>query len=308
MSTAMEQAFQAFKSNLEITGLAADTVSERQRHVRKSIAKDFIVLDAFPSGSYRRKTMIAPLDEAAIEFCLVLDSRYYCRDQNGPMTLLERIKETLQKHCNAATAINSNGQAATLAFPDFDVDVVPAVPFQGSSYLIPDARRQRWVSTDPDKQIEIWTSANEMQGDKLIPLIKMIKAWNKRQNKLLRSFHLESLALQVFTGVPVAEYWHALADFFVRAAQHVDYVPDPSGQGGNLAYYLDFSRAHVVKDRMKEARWRAIEAITLDDFGKTDRAFAKWRDIFGDYFPPKEEISCARAVHATCGFVTPLRG
>ena len=124
-----------------------------------------------------------------------------------------------------------------------------------------------------------------VQRGKLIPLIKMIKAWNAVHGKKLRSYHLEALVLKVFTNCPIGEYGLAVKEFFEKSPQHLDYLPDPSGASGNVGYYLDFVAMHQALDILKEAHNRALRANCLDDFGKTDQAFGEWRAIFGDYFP-----------------------
>lgn len=60
-------------------------------------------------------------------------------------------------------------------------------------YLIPGSIQKRWIETDPKRHVEIWTEANKKHGYKLVPIIKMVKAWNKLHSELLRSFSLEDV-------------------------------------------------------------------------------------------------------------------
>jgi hypothetical protein len=301
MTTNLRQGFEKFKSNLEISGLPASAVAKRQQEVRDRIARDLTVLDVFLTGSHKRNTVIAPLREADVEFCVVLDSSYYSPDRNGPANLLERLKNVVRKQFIESTDLSRNGQAVTICFSDYKVDLVPACLFEGGGYLVPDYHAKRWFSTDPEKQVEIWTNADMAHGGKLIPLIKMIKAWNRCHGKKLRIFHLESLVLKVFATSSIGDYWHAVRDFFEKSPGHLDDVQDPCGHAGNLGYYLDFARKHVVVDYLTEAYDRALEAIALADFGKTEMAFGKWRAIFGDYFPPY-----GRLCQPVCGQHKPL--
>ena len=79
------------------------------------------------------------------------------------------------------TPISRDGQAVTITFTDFCVDVVPAFNRQGGGYLIPDSIQRRWIETDPKRHVEIWAEANKKHGYKLVPIIKMVKARNKMQ-------------------------------------------------------------------------------------------------------------------------------
>ena len=89
--------------------------------------------------------MIAPLKEADVDIFVVLDPQYYSSDQNGPANLLDRVKRVLKKSYAETTDISRNGQAVTIKFSDFCVDVVPAFYRTGGGYLIPDSVLKRWI-------------------------------------------------------------------------------------------------------------------------------------------------------------------
>lgn len=289
MTSKLQQGFEKLKSNLEISELAANAVAKRLQDVRNRIGCDLAVVDVRLSGSHKRNTMIAPLREADVELLVVLDSSGYSPDRQAPANLLDLLKNTARKRFVESTDLSRSGHAVTICFSDYKVDIVPACPFAGGGYLIPDCQGRRWVSTDPEKQAEIWREADRAHHGKLIPLIKMIKAWNRCHGKKLRTLYLESLVLRVFTTSLIGDYWHAVKDFFRKAPVHLDFVQDPCGTAGTLRYCLDFAEKHLVVDYLEDAYERAQEAIYLADFGNTDEAFKKWRAIFGDYFPPYDQ-------------------
>src|SRR5205085_9721838 len=100
--------------------------------------------------------------------------------------------------------ISRNGQAVTIRFDDFLIDVVPAIARQDGGYLIPNAISQTWIQTDPKSHVDIFSKANAAHGGHLVPLVKMLKAWNKTIGQHFRSFHLEAMALQIFGGVTIS--------------------------------------------------------------------------------------------------------
>src|SRR3712207_5733160 len=129
MATTVFQAFQQLKHNLEITDIQASTVSTRQESVKQAVAKEIEVLTSFLTGSYKRHTMIAPLHEADIDIFAVLSARYYhhYNGQNGGQAgLLDYLRRVLLKTYTRTPHISRNGQAVTIHFNDFLVDVVPA--------------------------------------------------------------------------------------------------------------------------------------------------------------------------------------
>lgn len=285
MATTINQSFLQFKSNLEITGLQQQTVSTRQQNVRDAVAADLTVLDSFLTGSYRRSTMIAPLKDADIDIFVVLDASYF--KQDGQAWLLDKVKTTLKKSYPSTPKISRNGQAVTITFTDFTVDVVPAFYRQGGGYLIADSVNGRWIATDPKKHVDIWSTANTWHNGNLVPLIKMIKAWNRQHSALLRSFHLEAMIMSILTNVTISDYSSGVRFVFDKARQAVKSATyDPSGYGGDLADYLNTQqKISDVVSRLETAYNRAIEAEHFDKQGRTSMAVEKWRMIFGDYFP-----------------------
>src|SRR5262249_28302843 len=154
MATNIPQAFQQFRTNLEITGLQSSTVSTRQARVREVMDAGMDVLDSFLTGSYARSTMIAPLNEADIDVFVVLNARYYhhYNGQNGGQAgLLDFVRRTLLKTYTRTPDISRNGQAVTIRFDDFMVDVVPGFYRQGGGYLIANSITNTWIATDPKK-------------------------------------------------------------------------------------------------------------------------------------------------------------
>lgn len=285
MATTIKQSFLGFKANLEITGLQQQTVSTRQQNVRDAVGSDLIVLDSFLTGSYRRSTMIAPLSDADIDVFVVLDSSYF--QQGGQAALLDKVKTALKKEYPKTPQISRNGQAVTITFSDFVVDVVPSFNRQGGGFLIPDSVNARWISTDPKRHVDIWSTANSSHNGNLVPLIKMVKAWNRQHSALLRSFHLEAMILGILTNVTISDFASGARFVFDKARQAVKGVTyDPSGYGGNLADYLNTQqKIDEVTSRLETAYTRAVDAETFENQGKTSLAVDKWRLIFGDYFP-----------------------
>ena len=133
-TVALKQSFLKLKENLEITGLQRSTVSSRQQNVREVVEAGLTVLDSFLTGSYSRNTMIAPLKEADVDIFVVLDDSYfyhYDRKNGGQAGLLDFLKRTLRKTYTRTPDISRNGQAVTLRFTDFVVDVVPSFSREG---------------------------------------------------------------------------------------------------------------------------------------------------------------------------------
>jgi hypothetical protein len=289
MSTTTSQGFSLLASNLNISGLQTTTVSTRQQNVRDAVAEELTVLDSFLAGSYRRSTMIAPLYSADIDVFVVLDPSYYTRyssQDSGQANLLDMVKRVVKKTYPNTPKISRNGQAVTIQFTDFQVDVVPAFHRAGGGYLIADSVSKRWIGTDPKKHIELFSTANSAHDGDLNPLIKMIKGWNVENGKYFRSFHLEVLALQILKNVRISNYPSGIRYFFdnghaLVAKQNLD----PAGYGDDIGKYITATMIPEAQSRFMTGYKRAKRAEEAASEGKMADAYEAWKLIFGKYFP-----------------------
>jgi len=290
MATTIEGAFREFKSNLEISGLQKSTVSSRQQSVRGAVSKELSISDSFLAGSYSRSTMIAPLKEADVDIFITLDNKYfyhYDGKNGGQAGLLDLLKRALKRTYTKTPDISRNGQAVTITFTDFIVDVVPAFNRKGGGYFIPNSISQNWISTDPKKHTEIWTAENQAHNGDLVPLIKMMKRWNKMINNYFMSFHLEVMILQTLDQVKITDYSSGIRYFFDKARDYVTKQnPDPAGYKGDVGAYLNTQqKIDNAVSRIETAYKKALKAEDYAVKYQSEKAIDMWRQIFGNYFP-----------------------
>ena len=233
------QAFEQLRRNLELTGLEESTVARRQQGVRDAVAAQLTVVDSFLTGSYRRQTLIGPLKDAGRGHRGRSHPRL--RDR-GPRGVLELVTKSLLVKYTRTPKISRNGQAVTITFNDFIVDVVPAFvrPWWSSweeSWEICDSGSDSWITTNPKKHVALSASGNRAHGGHLVPRMKQLKSWNLVVDEPLRSFHLEALAWSVFG---TSWFWHenvpsdwvSARTFFDKARSKLRYkLADPAGTG-----------------------------------------------------------------------------
>jgi Second Messenger Oligonucleotide or Dinucleotide Synthetase domain len=288
MATTVPLAFAQFRSALEITGLQESTVSTRQQAVRNAVARELEVIDSFLTGSYARHTLIAPLKEADIDVFVVLASKYYgqFRDR-GQRRLLDALRAVLLKSYPSTPDISRNGQAVTIRFSDFIVDVVPAFNRQGGGYIIPNSVAQTWISTDPKAHVDIVSESNRVHNGDLVPLIKMMKAWNRNIGRHFRSFHLEVLALSSVDGVAISDMPSGVRFVLDKGRDLVAKKnPDPAGYSEDVGFYIDSPEKIAEAVGKFEAGYSlAVRAEAASSAARTADAIAIWRTLFGDYFP-----------------------
>jgi len=290
MATTITQAFEILRERLEITGLQKTTVATRQTNVREVMEAGLTVVDSFLAGSYARSSMISPLKEADVDICMVLDAKYFhhYNGQNGGQAgLLDLVRETLRRTYTRTPDISRNGQAVSVRFEDFVVDVVPAFARQGGGYLIPNSLTQVWLETDPKKHVEIFADANAAHSGSFIPLLKMVKGWNRSHSGYFRSFHLEVLALEVLRGVRISDMPSGARYVFDKGREAVARKNlDPAGFGDDVGRYI-YGREKIEEavGKFQKAFEGAVRAGDFARRGYIRNAIEVWGVVFGDYFP-----------------------
>jgi hypothetical protein len=283
MATTITASFEAFKNNLEITTLQQSTVSTRQQNVRDAVAGHLTVKDSFVTGSYRRHTMISPLSKADIDVFVVLDSSYFTTD--GYAALLDRVRTVLLETYTKTPKISRNGQAVTITFTDFVVDVVPAFCRKGGGYLIPSTTEKRWISTNPKVHETFISQSNAVHAGELVPLIKMVKGWNREIGNTFRSFYLELLVEKLLRGVTISDFPSGCRYLFDKGREAVKYkIVDPADLGGQVNGVATGTVADAV-GRFETALSRSRKAEAFAASGKVGESVAEWSKVFGAYFP-----------------------
>ena len=284
MARTISDSFLQLKKNLSITSIQQSTVSTRQTNIRNVVQNDLKVIDSFLTGSYSRDTMIAPLSEADIDIFLVLDASYYA--VAGQSNLLDRLRRALLKTYTKTPKISRNGQAVTITFTDFVVDVIPAFNRQGGGYLIPDTHTSTWIETNPKVHVKYISDANAAHSGQLIPLIKMIKRWNKYINHPFVSFYLELITVDILTNISITDFPSGMRYFFEKGRNTIKYLAnDPVSFGGQINGLDSISTVQDAVSRFETAYNRAVKAEDYAKRGQIQYAVDEWRKIFGNYFP-----------------------
>lgn len=92
-------------------------------------------------------------------------------------------------------------------------DAAPAYDL-GNCYEIPDLGK--WIKTNPDKHAELSTAKNKALGGKWVPLVKMLKRWNRSADKPISpSFLIEVMALNL-VDPPFSSYPSEVRSFFAN--------------------------------------------------------------------------------------------
>ncbi len=212
-----------------------------------------------------------------------LDPSYYQPD--GQAYLLDKVKTALLKTYKTPK-ISRNGQAVTITFSNFIVDVVPSFNREGGGFLIPNSTMKRWISADPRVHVDLMTKQNDVHKEVLVPIAKMIKGWNKVINHSFRTFYLELLAIKVFTNIRITDFPSGMRYFFDKGRESIKFKAiDPAGYGDQINPLESVSTVEEAVSRFDTAYSRARKAEEYASKGWVPDAIAEWKKMFGDYFP-----------------------
>lgn len=281
------QAFDQFLRGLELTAGQGAEATRQQTVVRDNLRTHLLgIKDAFLSGSYGRSTAIRPLND--IDLFVILDeATHRALRASPPETCLKLIQSTLVSAYPGKPLPRIQGRSVNIDFSGTGIafDVVPAFAVASGGYVIPDRERQNWIQTNPEQHKAAGIAANERAGNKLNLLIKAAKHWNNRNDKPLRSFHLEVMSYSAFSQAPTT-YAEGLAKLFTHlAAAVLKSCPVPSSAGPNIDASMPPEERSAAQKKLLAAAEAAGRALAFERNQQIEKANAEWRGLLGPEYP-----------------------
>ena len=286
-------AFQQFKGRLEITQTEQDDASRRQKDVRATVQGGFDVETDFLTGSYGRRTKTKPLKD--IDIFVVLGRGERQRREKHPRGVLDDLEKCLVS-AYGRDQVERDRRCVTVWFEKrnqtlhedgkvLSLDVVPAFA-AGDHYEIPDEALGQWIATNPSIHADESTAKNKDLDGGWVPLVKMLKSWNRSNGKPIQpSFLVEVMALELVDG-PFTGYPGEARRFFAAAKDTVDREwPDPAGLGPPVSDEMTTARCATARQKLREAEVAATRAFRAEQQGSEGEALRIWKAIFGDFFP-----------------------
>ena len=289
----VSEAFEKFRRRLELSATERQDAIRRHKDVRECVGECFDVDRDFLTGSYARHTKTKPLKDVDIFFCLGKDDSHW--RQRPPSDVLKAFEACLANKYGS-TNVAPGRRCVTVTFdkrnPTADEegkvlsnDAVPAYD-TGDCYEIPDRDVGRWIKTDPDIHRELATTKNKTIGGAWVPLVKMLKRWNRSaEGPIKPSFLIEVMALDL-TDPPFTTYPAEVRRFFASALDGVRREwPDPAGLGSPVSDQMTQQRQEAAVGMLRHAEMSAARAVRLEQQGKNGAALTLWREVMGSYFP-----------------------
>lgn len=188
---------------------------------------------------------------------------------------IARLRERLPD-----TDVQPDGFAVNVRHADGLVQLVP-VKRHGEDYLLPSPDCREWSRTRPRAFTEALTAVNREQNGKVVPTIKLAKVAlaDMPENRRPSGYHLESLAVELFSGYEGPKTPKAmLTYFFALASQRVlRPITDRTGQSRYVDAALGLSGSlerQILSDGLGRIARRLQNA---DGAGSLDQ----WKRVLG---------------------------
>lgn len=269
------------------------------------------------SGSYARSTAI--LDIKDVDILLFLPAAQVDRTPNA--VLLE-VKRLLDDYPDAYAETSGQRRSVHLEFPQHDshLDIVPVVALHGvdKTLKVPDRPGAEWIDSDPLGYAARLSALNVQHGGKLVPLIKLVKAWRDVNMPIRRpkSFVLEVMVLNAVesgslnlcersTADNVADFFECIAakyDDLMESGTGVPRILDPQVPSSVVTRGWQRGHFETFMRRSREASRAARRAINaIDERDASD----EWERVFGELWPNADEVK--RAARDEAATVSPGR-
>jgi hypothetical protein len=296
-------AFTTFRGRLELDPSYDQVIQDRHAAVRSVIERFLPSARTQLIGSLQRRTRIDPLTGLqGFDIDILVELDHFVRFvPSGGITPGDALN-TVEASISSSLRYRKMGpqeDAPTITIPYTDgtkVEVVAAYRDRfpehtpvGRAYWVP--RAGSWVLADYDYDAKFISEMNAASGGRLIPAIKMLRAWRRhRAEALLRSWHLEVLAvasvplvISYYEGRGMIPSWpRIIAGFFecaVADAQRATAIPGSLSEPPD--YYLDPITRWMLTRELHAMAGATARARDGDDA----TAIAIWRDVFGKPFP-----------------------
>ena len=302
------QSFQKFLTNLNPTDKQRQRIQTTRESIDAALVNDPRIFlntqkqTSFLTGSYFRKTIIRPIDDID----LYVRVHYGKHAENrSPISILRLMASAIRRRYPNNTKVNVDAPCIVVKFWDYKFEIVPAVGYSDNSelYSIPAPGSKEWMDCYPNVPDKWLSACNQVNNSLFIPLIKMLKQWNRHNTVELKSFHLELLTEKVFGAVTdIYSFPQGIFDWMYSVRDWVwgnnfPFVLEP---GKNHTYVDDYLyekpfRLRVVRNKLDAGLKRAERAWNFYQKGRYGAAKRVWNGMFGPKFPIPQQVPAAPA-------------
>ncbi len=309
----IKEAFAATLSRIELNPTRVQLASQRYNAIKQVIEQTLPGKTVTQIGSFQRKTKIRPLDlsdkldlDLLVKFKTVSWSLFGIP---GVWETPESALHTIQKVLIADQTYRimrpkPDAPTVLLTYADqFTFEIVPALVDKtgrynhqsgGADCYLVGLKLDTWSPADYDYEAAYISSLNKQTGDRLVPSIKLIKAFLRGHGLSpdpLKSFHIEILCARIIP--PIIASWetyglnwgyHQVLTYFLCnvGSQLASPVALPNSYSPPIQFNLSPTEVQALKSKVDQLGQSAQKLCRLKDSPDT---LKRWREFFGHPFP-----------------------
>jgi len=288
LTVTIEEGLRALDSLLVLGVRQRSIASKRQYEIDKIVIAGFGAKAVSVFGALSRSTAIQPLEDNEIDLFVQLDPE---RGQSStPGGLLSKLEDLLIEHYPEA-ALSIDKQAVLVKFEEISFRVIPCFYQEKKGYVVVDGKNNKWKKTDPSIFYYALDDANSQHKAMLLPVIRIIKHWNRRNGDWFNDYYLELMVKQLLQGVKFESYVQAVKHVFDKAIKIAIFtIDDPCEFGKQMDGLKDVFKMVEAMLSCKDCYAHIIKAEDLEKNGDLVSAYREWRKIFSDDFPSYVDI------------------
>lgn len=308
MPSVVGDAFREFLSRIELNSTRVALASQRYMHVKRTIENAIPGASVRQIGSFRKYTKIRPLDLGDALDVDVLVSLYAAREYarpgegaNSTEALAALFRAVRRPETFRAMEPQQDAPVVELEYADeFKIELVPAIENATGHKTHADGTNAYWVpkpgggwmDADYDYDAEFVSRLNQSAdlSGKLVPTIKLLKAFVRGRSLPLKSYHAEVIATLALwerarewnRAGRTWDFPHAFAAILEDCRQ---YMTGPIALPGSFSPPTDSGLGAELTDVAEYLREAGAIAWKVCAEASDARALNGWLDVFGDPFP-----------------------
>lgn len=288
--------FKSFLDNIKVE--RSEQFSQRYGEITKSLNQSFrnngsTTDNTLQVGSYGRYTGIKGISDLDMLY-IMPKAKWDDYKDNKQSKLLSDVKDAIKARY-PSTEVKVDRLVVTVKYQNFHIEVQPVFDYYDSLddesgyFKYPDTYNGgKWKDTKPRQEMKAIKDLNEEKNKNLRLLCKMARAWKNKNGIAMGGLLIDTLAYKFMSSTSYYDdksyfYFDWLSrDFFKYLSEQdkQDHYQAP-GSNQDVRVNKDFRK------KAKEAYGLCLEAIEAEG---TNKAYKKWRDIYGRSFPTTETV------------------
>jgi hypothetical protein len=286
MAKTVDAGFESLVTLLSPSSVETQAAASHRASIEACLKTNFGMTSFFRSGSFGHHTSVSGYSD--VDYFAVIPTAKL--KENSSVSLQDIRGALATRFPKTGVTVRSPAVVVpfgTSAWERHEITPADYVGITSGGHRVFDIpnRGEGWMRSSPGAHNAWVNAANAKLGNRLKPLIRLVKAWNYFHGAGIRSFYLELRTTEYALGESVLIY-----RFDVKGAlQHLKTkglaaMQDPESVSG-LVYPCTDSNKAVALSKIDTAITRASSALAAEQAGRIGDAFEWWDKFFNYRFP-----------------------